>query len=93
MIGVDFALGDPRELVVVGEADDPTVRGFLQQAWRAFPPDVVVMRVGADNAEALSAASAIAAGKTAIDGKPAAYVCRRGACQAPVTAVDELVLR
>jgi uncharacterized protein YyaL (SSP411 family) len=41
----------------------------------------------------LSGQAAVLAGKTALRGGAAVYVCRQGACEAPITAVDALQRR
>ncbi len=85
MLGVDLALADPREVVVAGEPDDARTMALLEAAWRTYPPrDVVALRTR-ENAGALAAITPIVEGKAPVEGVPAAFVCRRGACEAPVT--------
>jgi uncharacterized protein YyaL (SSP411 family) len=94
MLAVDFALSDPQEIVIAGEPDDPRTQALLGRVRSAFPPDRVVLLVHDGNREALEVlAPSIVTGKVAIDGVPAAYVCRRGTCDAPVTDPDALALR
>ncbi len=83
---LQFHLADPRTVVVAGSADDPRTQALLQAAWRAFPLHHVVARVDDGNRAALTARSSVFADKRPVDGVPAAYVCRRGVCLAPITA-------
>jgi len=83
-------LGDPREVVVVGEPEDDATRALLETAGRAFPRSHVLVHVHAANRAALSALTGVVAGKETVDGRPAAYVCRRGVCERPVTEPGEL---
>jgi uncharacterized protein YyaL (SSP411 family) len=87
----DFTLGDPLEVVVVGPLDDPGTRRLLATV-RARPnARLVVLQLHEGNRERLTRlAEPIVAGKAMIDGRPAAYVCTRGACRAPVTDAAEL---
>ena len=75
------------ELAIVGEPTDPATRALLAAARAGEPPNLVVA-VGAD-----SDASAIPllSGRTMIDGRPTAYVCRDFACRLPVTDPAALV--
>ena len=89
MRAVDFALLDPREVVVAG--DDPARAALLERAWRAWPSRHVVAPVVADQRAALEERTPIVTGKVAPAGEARAWVCRRGACEAPVS--DPAALR
>jgi uncharacterized protein YyaL (SSP411 family) len=94
VLGVDLALGDPREVVVAGAEADPRTRALVDAARRGYPPDRVLVRVDDANRAGLEAATPIVAGKVpGPDGAPLAYVCRRGACEAPVADPARLLRR
>jgi len=75
---LDFHLAPVREVALVGDSHDleRVVRG-------AFRPHLVVAGGAPDGVPLL-------ADRPLVDGQAAAYVCERFACQAPVTAADEL---
>jgi len=70
----------PRETAVVGASEE-----LRRAALDGFQPSTVFAFAGepTDTVPLL-------AGKTLVNGKPAAYVCERFACQAPVTSPQEL---
>jgi uncharacterized protein YyaL (SSP411 family) len=76
---LDFHLSPVKEVALVGEDRRPlerVVRG-------AFRPHLVVAGGEADGVPLLQ-------DRPPVDGRPAAYVCERFACQAPVTEPEEL---
>ena len=89
LIALDHHLSERREIAVVGPPDDPRTAELVRAA-----------RAGAAPADALAAGdpgdpSAVEAApllrdRPLVEGAPAAYVCRRFACQAPVTDPEEL---
>jgi uncharacterized protein YyaL (SSP411 family) len=81
-------LADPVEVVIVGAPDDPRRHALLGAALRAFVPGRVVTG-GAPGARA-PVAIPLLEGKTARDGRPAAYLCRARVCGAPVEDADAL---
>jgi len=83
---VDFLLADDvREVAVVGA---PDARAPLVRVVRgAFRPHVVLAGGSGDGDDAQVP---LLAGRGAVDGRAAAYVCERFACQAPVTEPDAL---
>ena len=87
---LQFHLGGPREIVVVGAPEDPRTQALLAAA-RQRPGPAVVALLHDGNRQALAALSPVFVGKTALDGVPAAYVCRAGRCERPVT--DPVLLR
>ncbi len=89
-VALQFHLADPREVVVAGEPGDPRTQALLAAVRLRFPWHHVSAVVHAGNREALGGMSPVFAGKEPIDGAPAAYVCRRGVCAAPVTDPAEL---
>jgi uncharacterized protein YyaL (SSP411 family) len=93
VVAVQFHLADPREIVIAGEPGDARTQALLAAAWRAFPDHHVTALVHEGNRKALKALSKVFDGKEPVNGAPAAYVCRRGVCDAPVTDPAKLLVR
>jgi uncharacterized protein len=88
---IDFALADDvREVAIVGDAATGGDE-LLRVVRGAFRPHVVLARSApADGADAPGDSVPLLAGRAPVDGRAAAYVCERFACQAPVTEPDAL---
>ncbi len=81
---IDFLLADDvREVAILGPPEQRTP--LLRVVHGAFRPHVVLA-----GAPAASDAVPLLAGRGPVDGRAAAYVCERFACQAPVTEPDAL---
>jgi uncharacterized protein YyaL (SSP411 family) len=74
LCALDLYLSPPRELAIIGSPQDEVARAALAP----FDPNAVVAFGPNEDVPLL-------AGKTAVGGKPAVYVCERFACRAPVT--------
>ncbi len=76
---LDFRLAPVREVALVGPGREP-----LERVLRSgFRPHLVLAGGEPDGVPLLE-------GRTAVDGRAAAYVCERFACRAPVTDPEEL---
>jgi uncharacterized protein len=73
-------LDGPREVAVVGPADDPATAGLRRAALLSTAPGVVVA-VGEPGSDAVP----LLADRPLRSGRPTAYVCRHFSCEAPVT--------
>jgi uncharacterized protein YyaL (SSP411 family) len=82
----DFHARKPREIVIVGAADDPGTRAIAARVHAVYIPNKTIAI--ADPAR--DATLPLAEGKTQVDGRPTVYVCHRYACSAPVTAWEAL---
>jgi hypothetical protein len=76
----------PREIVMIGAADDPARADLLARLHQQYLPDKIV--VAAD--PAASARLPVAEGKTQVDGRTTVYVCHAYTCSAPVTSWDAI---
>jgi uncharacterized protein YyaL (SSP411 family) len=76
---LDFHLSAVKEVALVGDDLQP----FERVVRGAFRPHLVVAGGAPDGVPLL-------AGRPPVDGRPAAYVCERFACKAPVTEPQEL---
>jgi uncharacterized protein len=82
----EFRLGEPRQIVLVGEDPGPLARALYRQ----FLPVKVVHGLTSEDARRQVAAWVPAlAEMRAVDGRATAYVCRNYTCQLPVTGVAE----
>jgi uncharacterized protein YyaL (SSP411 family) len=80
LCALDLHFAPPQEIAVVGDSGElrhAALAGYRPNAVFAFSPEP------ADSVPLL-------AGKGLLDGRPAAYVCERFACQRPVTTADDL---
>ena len=87
-----WLLAGPREVVVAGDPADPATQALLAAARQGSVGGlIVVANVHAGNRAELEKLSPLFVGKALVDGAPAAYVCRRGVCAAPVTTQAALM--
>ncbi|MDI6912138.1 thioredoxin domain-containing protein [Nocardioides sp.] len=82
LAAAESMLDGPVEIAVVGDWSEE--RDELEVRARRHPGAVVVVADAADDDIPLLA------GRTPVDGRAAAYVCRHLVCERPVTSVDEL---
>jgi uncharacterized protein YyaL (SSP411 family) len=85
---LDFHLSPTHEVALVAPADadlSASLAELKAVAWSSFRPHLVLAGgpEGSERPELLR-------DRTAVDGHPAAYVCERFACKAPVTGAAEL---
>ena len=92
LCAVDFQLSGPREIALVGPADDPVTRALVRAAYGEFGPHKVVVLLDPASPDAgwLTQNMPLLKGKAMIEGKPTAYVCRDYACRAPVDTPEAL---
>jgi uncharacterized protein YyaL (SSP411 family) len=77
---LDLHFSPPREVAVVGDSAE-----LRRAALEGFQPNTVFAFTEEPTEEV-----ALLAGKGLVDGRPAAYVCERFACQTPLTRAEEL---
>ncbi|MFO1540562.1 MAG: thioredoxin domain-containing protein [Chloroflexota bacterium] len=71
----------PAEIAIVGDPADPATTALVAEVRRGYRTDRI-LAVAADPA---ASPVPLLAGRTAIGGRPTAYVCRGFVCRAPVT--------
>ncbi|MEV6211096.1 thioredoxin domain-containing protein [Kitasatospora sp. NPDC051914] len=81
-------LDGPREIAVVGPADDPATAELHRTALLSTAPGAVVA-VGEPGGKHVP----LLADRPLLDGRPAAYVCRHFSCDAPTADAAELAER
>jgi uncharacterized protein YyaL (SSP411 family) len=89
-LAVAEALVDgPREIAVVGPADDPATAALRRAALRSTAPGAV-LAVGEPGG---GEAAPLLADRPMLSGRPTAYVCRHFSCDTPVTTPEALAER
>jgi hypothetical protein len=83
----DFALGNVKQVAVLGETRDENFQGLLHVVRKAYRPNLVVATSGYPPAEG---APQLLLERPLLGEKPTAYVCEGFVCRQPVTSVEEL---
>jgi hypothetical protein len=89
LAGVDFARGEPLEIAIVGDPNDPRTQALIRQIHQVYLPNRVLMLLDPVRAQD-APRTPLLDGKTLVECAPAAYICRNYVCQRPVTSPDEL---
>ena len=85
LTGIDAWHDGFAEIAILGPLADPGTKALVRTVYRGYLPNKIVVR-----AEAADQGLPLLAGRTLVDGRPTAYVCRNYTCQKPVTSPDEL---
>jgi uncharacterized protein YyaL (SSP411 family) len=81
LTAIDFAIAPVVEVAIVGEPDGPESRALLAPLREAYRPHQVVAVSAVPDASAVP----LLHGRTRVEEKATAYVCRNFACRMPVT--------
>jgi len=88
---LDFMIGPAQEVVISGSRDDDNTKAMLKVIHRNFLPHQVAHLVSNDEErDRLAELAPFVKEMAPVEGKATAYVCRRYACQAPVTDPREM---
>ncbi len=90
MTGLEFALGDGKEVVIVGKASAPDFERMLSVVNGKYLPHSVVIAKSPRNEAGLAKVAPYTEPLKEIDGKATAYVCSGFACGKPTNDVEEL---
>ncbi|NLX15054.1 MAG: thioredoxin domain-containing protein [Phycisphaerales bacterium] len=94
LAAVDFALGPPRQVVILGSLANPDTRALIETVHRVYDPGrvVLVLDPASPTADTWRRETPLLSGKTMIKGKPTAFVCCNMTCSPPVND-PELLLK
>ena len=85
LMGLDWALGTPREIVVAGEWEADDTQALLTVLRETYSPTTVTLHRPPGDDPAITDLAPFTAAQTPRDGQAAAYVCRDFQCEAPTT--------
>jgi hypothetical protein len=88
LCALDLYMNPPKQIVVVGEQDDPQTKALVEQIQAHYLPNKILQVINPQTP--LEAVSPLLQGKAQIDGKTTIYVCQNFTCSAPVTSQAEL---
>mgnify|MGYP002400742357 CR=1 FL=1 len=80
----DFALSTPKEIAIIGPIGDAATAALLGEVSRHYLPNHVLALAAPDDGDTAEKVPLLA-GRTLVDGRPAAYVCEHFVCLSPVT--------
>jgi uncharacterized protein YyaL (SSP411 family) len=91
LVAVENSLGKPRQIVIAGKTDSTETKALLKEVHRHFLPNTIVILADAHEGQTyLGERNEAVRAMSAVEGKPAAYVCENFTCNAPVTDVKRL---
>jgi uncharacterized protein YyaL (SSP411 family) len=87
----EFRLGEPRQIILVGEKDAPDTHALVRTLYSRFVPHRIVLLLDSPvTRKALAVRIPTIAGMDKVDGRASAYVCRNYTCQLPVSEPEKL---
>lgn len=90
LAALDFHLATPQEVAIVGRRGDADTDALLRVVNERFLPNALVALRGPEAGDEIAELIPLLAERAPVDGRAAAYVCERFACQRPVTEPEAL---
>jgi uncharacterized protein YyaL (SSP411 family) len=99
LCALDFHLGTPKEIAIIGDPEFEETRALRREVWRHYLPNKVVAQStpvgGSSEASRISASRAcelipLLLDRGLVNGRPTAYVCEHYVCREPVTEPAKL---
>ena len=90
LCALDFYLGSPREIAIVGDLDLHQTRLLRKAAWQPYVPNKVVAQAAPGDSRS-SDLIPLLRDRQPVENLPTAYVCEHFICSAPVTDPEKLV--
>jgi uncharacterized protein YyaL (SSP411 family) len=94
LMALDFALGPSKEIMIVGDREDPLFEKMIKILYQNFLPNRVIVQRPVEEAAAEEWVALIPffKKKTAFGGKATAYVCENYTCKKPTNDLKEYQL-
>jgi len=89
LCGLDFVIGPSKEIVIVGEKNNPETKKILNLVHTNFLPNKVLILKEEDGNE-IESISEFTKAQKAVDGKITVYACENYICKMPVTELKNL---
>lgn len=89
LCALDFHLGAPKEIAVIGEPGTPEIQSLLAEIWKLYLPNKVVAQASPGDAESADML-ALVRDRPQLDNNATAYVCEHFVCKKPVNTPAEL---
>jgi uncharacterized protein YyaL (SSP411 family) len=89
LCALDFYLGTPKEIAVIGGPSATETRLLLDEIWKPYVPNKVVANAARSDPKA-NALIPLLRNRPQLDNRPTAYVCEHFTCKKPVTSPGEL---
>ena len=91
LMALDFGLGPSKEIVLAGDKDDPKLNQMIQNSFKHFIPNKVVLFRPVSNQEAqeIISLAPFLEKQTALNGQATAYVCENYVCRFPTTELEK----
>jgi uncharacterized protein YyaL (SSP411 family) len=89
LCALDFHLGTPKEIVLIGESGQPETQALQDEIWRPYLPNKVVAQASPGDTKAAEVIPLLRQ-RPQIGGKATVYVCEHFTCKNPTTDPKEL---
>jgi uncharacterized protein YyaL (SSP411 family) len=89
LCALDFYLGRPKEIAVIGTHGSEATESLLKEVWRPYLPNKVVAQANPGDLKSAQLVPLLRE-RPQVGGKPTAYVCEHFTCKKPATSAEEL---
>jgi uncharacterized protein YyaL (SSP411 family) len=92
LVGLDFALGATREMVIAGEVKEKKTKEMLRAVYQCFlPRKVLLLHPDGEDGKAIEQIAPFVKDQGKVDGKATAYICENYACKLPTTDIEHMI--